>query len=78
MAQECKSWKPEDDAKLAALFGKVDRNGKPVINLSDLSKKNIELVHSACFKAKKLANFQPLHKRKVRKQDLEQTLSRAH
>lgn len=77
MAAEHESWKPEDDAKLAALFRKTDRNGKPVVNLTDLSKKYIELVHTTCFKAKKFSNFQPLYKRKVRKWNLEQTLQGA-
>jgi len=78
MAQECKSWKPEDDAKLAALFRKKDSNGKSVINLTDLSKKHIEQVHQTYFKAKKFANFQLLCKRKVCKWNLEQTLQGAH
>jgi len=45
MATECETWIPEDDVKLATLFRESDRNGKPVINLSDLSKKHVELVH---------------------------------
>ena len=61
MATEYESWKPEDDAKLAALFRKTDRNGKLVINLTDLSKKYIEQVHQTYFKAKKFSIVQPFH-----------------
>jgi len=78
MAQEHESWKPEDDAKLATLFETTDKNGKAAIGNTDLSKKCIELIHGTHFKAKKCSDFQPLHKRKVRKWSLEQTLQGAH
>lgn len=65
MAQEYKTWKPEDDTKLAALFRKMDRNRKKVIDMS------IEQIHQSHFKAKKFTNFQPLYKPKVRKWNLE-------
>ena len=61
MAEDHETWKPDiDDSKLAALFRKTDRNGKPVIDKTNLSKKCIEQIHQLYFKAKKFSNFQSL------------------